>query len=292
MKTFVKNPQSGFTLLEVIVVLVIAGIVAAMVFTYFGSAFTLSSVPISRLQQVSNLRLVMENITADYNRLNQINLAYKWRSNTYYQKGAMMLPSNSANNDASFIENTGLYFICDTAGTSSSSKPIWPTITTANLGDTFSEGTVVWKVKGYVYKTAMTYPSSSPIVIPEKVRGHYYKGNGATSGSIDPETKLPNKWPKASGGTVNDGSVTWTEVGTILDSSEGTDNLKYYLTNSPGRYDNNRNSYTVVASETKFIKFNGINEVDAGASDEKNILKVTIKNNNSTETLTQFFTIQ
>ena len=109
------NVQSGFTLLEVIVVLVIAGIVAAMVFTYFGSAFTSSVFPISRLQQVSNLRLVMENITADYNRLNQINLAYKWRSNTYYQKGAIVLPSTSTNNDTSLIDLTMVFITYVTA---------------------------------------------------------------------------------------------------------------------------------------------------------------------------------
>ena len=100
------------------------------------------------------------------------------------------------------------------------------------------------------------------------------------------------------GETLSDGGVTWTEVGTILDSNEvATYNLKNYLNpeTNPGRYDNNLNSYTVVASETKFIQFNGTNEVDAGTSgtsSEKNILKVTIKNNNSTETLTQIFTIQ
>jgi hypothetical protein len=76
-----------------------------------------------------------------------------------------------------------------------------------------------------------------------------------------------------------------------------TDNLKKYLTNNPGRYDNNGNSYTVVASETKFIQFNGTNEVDAGTSgtsSEKNILKVTIQNNDpkNTEKLTHFLPIQ
>jgi prepilin-type N-terminal cleavage/methylation domain-containing protein len=291
----VKNLQSGFTLIEYIVVLVVAGIVAAMVSTYFGTALTQSSVPITRLQQVSNLRQVMENISADHNRLNQINVGYKWRFNTYYQKGAIVLPirSTDTNNDSSQIENNGFYYICTKAGTSGSTVPTWSS--TANIGDEVSDGSTVnkWQAKGYVWKAGTSYSAGS-IVIPAIVNGHFYKTSGGTSGSNDPQ-KTTGKWPKTSGAIVSDGALTWTEVGTVLETTEVTDNLKNYLTNFPGRYDNNLNSYTVVTSETKFIQFNGTDEVDAGTSgtsSEKNILKVTIKNNSSTESLTQVFTIQ
>ena len=61
-----ENKQSGFTLIEIILTLVIAAIVGAGLVQYMGSAFVKSSVPIQRLRQTLELQQVMENITADY----------------------------------------------------------------------------------------------------------------------------------------------------------------------------------------------------------------------------------
>ena len=74
MKARYKNHQSGFTLIELIITLVIAAIAAAMLSTFFNASLTQSSVPIARLQQASNLHQAMENIVTDFNRLNKINL--------------------------------------------------------------------------------------------------------------------------------------------------------------------------------------------------------------------------
>ncbi|MDD5435833.1 MAG: type II secretion system protein [Nitrospira sp.] len=64
MKRFVN--QDGFTLIEVILTLVIAGILGAMLYSYFGTSFTASSNPVIRLNKAFKLQQIMENITADY----------------------------------------------------------------------------------------------------------------------------------------------------------------------------------------------------------------------------------
>jgi len=302
MKTRVKNHQAGFTLIEFIVALVIAGIVAAMVYTYFGSALTQSSVPIERLKQVSNLNQVMENIVADYNRLNQINLRYKWLSNTDYKINQIVQPSDSTTNSSSKLNNNGRYYICTQSGRSDAANlPAW-TVTTPP-GTEFTDGGVKWKEYGYVWKANMTYPANA-LIVPAITNGHFYMGNGTTSGSTDPKT-VGGGWPKTEGGTVSDGSITWTEVGSILYRNNPNDtsieNIWTYLNTSDlqgkGRYDNNQNSYEVVftgTNKTGFVKVNSTTNAieEATGTEEKNILRVTIKSNDTAETLTQLFTIQ
>ncbi len=60
--------KRGFTLLEFIVVLLVGGIMAAMVFPYFGKNLTESSAPIFQVQNALGLAMVLENVTARYNR--------------------------------------------------------------------------------------------------------------------------------------------------------------------------------------------------------------------------------
>jgi hypothetical protein len=271
-----------------------------MIYAYMGSTLVQSTEPIFRLQKASNLRQVMENIVADYNRLNLINLRYKWRSGTAYSVGAVVLPSNGIDNATSTINNNARYYACTQAGTSSSATlPAWPAVAsgTTTLGRTVNDGSVVWLEKGYVWKASQTYPANS-IVVPVISNGHYYRGGG-TSGTTDPKN-VSGGWPKTNSATVSDGTITWTEVGTILDRSNTgltdsilLDSIKYYLDYTPGRYDPSNTGYTVVAAQTKFIKFSstGIEE-DATGADEKSILKVTIKSNDSAETLTGLFTIR
>ncbi len=100
----------GFTLIEIIVTLTITAVLATMIFTYFGKAFTESVTSITRLKSSAALQRVMENITADYN------VYPKWRSGTNYAAGALVIPLNF----------NGLYYRCDTAGISGTSEPIWP----------------------------------------------------------------------------------------------------------------------------------------------------------------------
>ncbi|OGP83016.1 MAG: hypothetical protein A2V87_01615 [Deltaproteobacteria bacterium RBG_16_58_17] len=292
-----KNQRAGFTLLEFIVALVVAAVIAAIVYSFFGASLTQSGIPIQRLQQTNNLSRVMENIVADFNRLNALNLRYKWRFTTPYTLNSIVVPisSTSTDNTSSNILSNGFYYKCTAAGTSGTTVPTWPT----TIGATRNDGTVTWTTVQdvEVWQASHTY-NVGTIVIPTLNNGHYYKCTTAgTSAANEPssENTPANAWPTSPGGTIPspDGTVTWTEVGTILDSSEANiENLYTYLTTQPARYGT---GYTLVAAETKFIQFNSTAEVNAGelgTSSEKNILKVTIKNNDSAETLTELFTIR
>jgi prepilin-type N-terminal cleavage/methylation domain-containing protein len=291
MKTYLRNNQSGFSLLEFIVALVVAAIMASMIYTYFGNALTQSSVPIFRLQKASNLQKVMENIIADYERLNKLNLRFKWRANANYNIGDIVLPSDNIVTKDSKIANNGRYYKCTAVGTgiSGSSLPTWDTDTATNtaLGNTLTDGGVTWTEQGYVWKESTPYPANA-IVIPAINNGHFYRGPGAdfTTTATEPT------WPTGADSQVTETSgPQWTEIGTILESAVLTENLSTFLL-TPARYGT---GYTLVTADTKFIQFNGTTEVNAGASgtsSEKNLLKITIKNSDSAETLTQIFTIR
>ena len=293
MKANVRNRRAGFTLIEFIVGLVIAAIVASMVYSFFGSALTQSGLPILRLQKASNLSSVMENIVADYNRLNALNLRYKWVVSTAYRLNSIVTPKTIP-----ATPDGGHYYKCTVAGTSGASEPSWPT----GAGATVTDGGVTWKESGdlivTVWQKSHPYTVVGTIVVPINNTGHYYRcTTGGTSGANEPLTSawLPTTVPSTPW-QVTDGTVTWTEAGTVLDTATTitTDNLQNYLTNYLttylGRYGT---GYTVI--ENKFIQFNGSTEVnpgDSGTSSENNNLKVTIKSNDSAETLTVIFTIR
>jgi len=67
-KRMKKN--SGFTLIEVIVTLIVAAILGTMLVTFMGNTLTGSVQPLLRVQNANIAGQAMENITADYNKLN------------------------------------------------------------------------------------------------------------------------------------------------------------------------------------------------------------------------------
>jgi prepilin-type N-terminal cleavage/methylation domain-containing protein len=291
MKTKANNHQAGFTLIEFIVTLVIAAIAGSMVYAFMGNMLTKSSDPIVRLQKTSNLHQVMENIVADYNRLNKLNLRYKWRSGAAYSVGDVVLPSSGIDNATSSINNNGRYYRCNSAHTSNASNlPIWTvTITSPLTGTGTDGGTVRWIEAGRVWQPSVAYIVGT-IVTPIYNNGHFYRCTtaGSNTGTLTPGDL---SWPVNSGAVTIAAGAVWQEVGTILDTTTSTDNMSNYLTTTPVRYGAST-VYNVVTAETKFIKFSGTNEANAASTDEKNILKVTIKSYDSAETLTQLFTIR
>ncbi len=281
MKSYLKNHQAGFTLIEVIVTLVLASVIAAMLSSFFGTSLTRSGEPVQRLMNSTNLQQVMENIVSDYNRLHALNLRYKWQPTINYRIGAIVTPKTIPDNP-----NGGHYYKCTTAGTSGATEPSWPT---AN-GSTVTDGSVIWTESGNIIWQKSHPYTAGAIIVPINNNGHFYKCTVAgESGATAP------LWTTATNAVVTDGVVRWTEAGSILDSADTTniilkDNLKYYLTNDLARYGN---GYSVVTEETKFIKFNASTNIEeeSGNTDEKCNLKVTIKDDNSERTLTTIFTI-
>ena len=79
--------QSGFTLIEIIITVVIVAILGAMILTFLSKSLVDSSEPVKRLRQTSDLNRIMANITADYNKYP------KWRSSTSYTAGNYVVPT-------------------------------------------------------------------------------------------------------------------------------------------------------------------------------------------------------
>jgi len=141
MKSYTKNHKVGFTLIEVIVALVLVSVIAAMLTSFFGTSLTRSGEPVQRLKNSTNLQQVMENIVSDYNRLNALNLRYKWQPSINYRNGVIVTPKTIP-----ISPNGGHYYKCTTAGTSGQTEPSWPVVT----GSTVTDGSVTWKESGNI----------------------------------------------------------------------------------------------------------------------------------------------
>lgn len=70
-----RGRKAGFSLLEVIVTLVVAAILAAMLVRLLGSGLLNSAEPLIRTQDLLSIEKVVETITADYKKLMAANSA-------------------------------------------------------------------------------------------------------------------------------------------------------------------------------------------------------------------------
>jgi len=195
MKTRKNNLESGFTLIEVIITLVVVAVVAAMMVAYFGTSITQSSLPIARLKATGKLNQIMEKITADYN-----NAPATWSPSTAYIVGvntpAFILPTATNRN--------GYQYICTAVGTwtSGATEPTWPT----TIGATVNDGGVIWTNSGYSPPKNWEVRSYTlnAVVYPNNNNGYQYIcTTPGISGTTEPT------WPTTSGATVNDGTVQW-----------------------------------------------------------------------------------
>jgi prepilin-type N-terminal cleavage/methylation domain-containing protein len=125
-----KCGQRGLTLVEILVVIVMLAIAAAIVAPYFGSSISLSSTPIARLLASASLSQVLENITTLYSRIPH------WRPSTPYVANALILPSIRIRN--------GFQYRCTGGGTSGAAEPAWP----ISSGATVADGSVTWQNNG------------------------------------------------------------------------------------------------------------------------------------------------
>ena len=129
MKYGSATDESGFTLIEVVVTILIVAIFGAMMIVFLSDSIVKSSQSVRKLTKVSDLNKVMANITQYYN-------GYpKWRSGTSYATNNFVVPT---------VRN-GRYYQCTIPGTSYSSEPTsWP----PNLGDTITDNSITWTNSG------------------------------------------------------------------------------------------------------------------------------------------------
>ncbi len=138
-----KCTDSGFTIIESIIALIIVAIVVVMILTYFGNGIIHSSDPIARLQTEASVAQVMEKITTYYSQYP------RWQPNHSYTANISIVIPTSPN-------RTGYLYKATSTGTSGSTEPSWSTI---SPGTTPNDGTVTWvwaKIGG------ATVPSCAP----------------------------------------------------------------------------------------------------------------------------------
>jgi prepilin-type N-terminal cleavage/methylation domain-containing protein len=105
--------ESGFTLIEVIVTVLVVAIFGAMMIVFLSDSIVKSSQSIGKLKKVSNLNAIMANITQYYS-------GYpKWRSGTTYDANSFIVPT----------KRNGKYYTCNPCGPSSNNEPSWPPFT-------------------------------------------------------------------------------------------------------------------------------------------------------------------
>jgi prepilin-type N-terminal cleavage/methylation domain-containing protein len=265
-----KINETGFTLIEIIVTVVIVAILGAMIITFLSDSFIKSSDPVKRLKASFNLNKIMANITADYNQFP------RWQSLRIYSVGDKVLP----------ISMNGRYYTCVSQGISGASEPNW-----SDAGNV-TDGTAKWDVRPWMWistragmwKGATNY-AIGDIVIPTNPNGHFYRCKmTGISAATEPI------WPKTGGSTINDGGIQWVRFIQYLKEGVGTPDLNR-KNNSYGQCPGvNCVPYYVTAN--KFIKFTSNAEQDSNIGvDPENILKVTIKNDEGA-TLTALFMVK
>jgi prepilin-type N-terminal cleavage/methylation domain-containing protein len=65
----IRSDKSGFTLIEVIVTLTVAGILSVLLFQFMGTSISRSMEPILSIQEGMTLKAIFEDMHADYKRL-------------------------------------------------------------------------------------------------------------------------------------------------------------------------------------------------------------------------------
>jgi type II secretory pathway pseudopilin PulG len=111
MKKGHRHKLDGFTLVEVIVLIIIVSVVGTFVFSFLGEFFVKSHAPIENLQKSTDLNQVMANIYADYK-------PYPvWKPNQAYVIGDKVMPTESS------LQRQRFWYQCTQNGTSFSTEP-------------------------------------------------------------------------------------------------------------------------------------------------------------------------
>jgi len=260
-----KDRQSGFSLIEVIVTLVIVAILGAMMYSFFGQSITQSSIPIFRLNAAGELNKVLEKISADYEK------KIHWFPGTVYPANTIITPA----------VRTGFLYLTTGGGTSGTTEPSWPT----TLSNTVNDNGITWTAVQVANRTANTSYLFNTVVYP----GSGYRYRCTTAGTSGAGATVV--WPAS--GTVQDGTVNpfvvWTNIGQIPPLA-----LKAAIGTELQDYSNAFGSYKVV--QNRFITFDGSHQEVATAlipndTDYGKYLKVSIGQAGTGETLTTLFVV-
>jgi prepilin-type N-terminal cleavage/methylation domain-containing protein len=254
MKSRKNDSESGFTLIEVIITLVVIAIVAAMMTAYFGTGITQSSLPIFRLSDAAKLNGILEKISAQYGQYPH------WRPNTAYAAGAAtkILPT----------KRTGLLYTTNSGGTSGATEPTgWLNIISGAVSP--PDGTVTWTpdvpaptlapLSDQAWRSGKTYGANSIVV---NGTYQYVCTNCPSTGFIS--GTQPN-WSSATtiGSTVTpqllDG-ITWEWKCSGPAPTAPKDILQTFIGAEGSDQDNTFGKYHVIYN--RFITFNTSNTED------------------------------
>jgi len=128
MKSRKNHLESGFSLIEIIISLVVVAVVAAMMTAYFGKGITESSAPIFRLNAAGKLNAIMEKITADYE------TRPRWSPSTTYAANTIIIPTAGKRNGYMYIASSGTSATTEPAWTISGAVPVDGSVTWTNNG--------------------------------------------------------------------------------------------------------------------------------------------------------------
>jgi Tfp pilus assembly protein PilE len=111
MKEEHRHKLNGFTLVEVIMLIIIVSVIGTFVFSFLGEFFVKSHAPIENLQKSTDLNQVMANIYADYK-------PYPvWKPNHPYAIDDKVMPTESS------LQRQRFWYQCKQAGISYSTEP-------------------------------------------------------------------------------------------------------------------------------------------------------------------------
>ena len=166
-----EDTQSGFSLIEVIVTLIVVGVFAAIFAPYLGTSLTLSTLAVTRTNQALDLQRAVENITADY-------LKYPtWQGNTSYAVGTIIVARNMTDySTGSVYFYNGYFYKVTTGGTSGNSEPEWPMPTPGDTTvRTKTDGTagLVWTECGAEVLNALKTNIGSSGTVGQQTYGTY-----------------------------------------------------------------------------------------------------------------------
>jgi prepilin-type N-terminal cleavage/methylation domain-containing protein len=123
----------GFSLLEMIVLLVVASILSAMMYAFFGESLTQGYVPVAAFRDSLDLATAMENLTSDYDGYFRAENALRWRAEEEYLVGDRVRAVG---------RDFGHFFRCILDGQSGTDEPAWRNIP----GTIIDDGGTRWEV--------------------------------------------------------------------------------------------------------------------------------------------------